>query len=128
MQAPIQREAPPVPAVDPHPFAAERSRVLDSAELGRRRRQLGTRSISMELPTAMRAHSRGVTWQDAGGGEVDDIGGSKARGGAYAASQALALEAEVSSLIQHLQQPGSGLPPEMIDGKVRPPRATPADC
>ena len=91
--------------------------------------KLGSRSISMELPSMSAGASggRGVTWKDATGvgmaaDHAEDIGGSKARRGAYAASKALALEAELSSLdrevMHHLRKPSGGLPGGMADEQV----------
>ena len=91
--------------------------------------KLGSRSISMELPSmsAGALGGRGVTWKDAAGvglaaDHTEDIGGSKARRGAYAASKALALEAELSSLdrgvMHHLRKPSGGLPAGMADEQV----------
>ena len=91
--------------------------------------KLGSRSISMELPSrsASALGGRGVTWKDAAGASMaadhaEDIGGSKARRGAYAAGKALTLEAELSSLdsevMRHLRQPSGGLPVGMADEQV----------
>lgn len=83
-------------------------------------KRLGARSISMELPTLSSASSRGVTWKDTRADVSQDIGGSKARGGVYAARQALALESELNKVVQHLRRPSGNLPPEVADRQVPP--------
>lgn len=79
--------------------------------------RLGPRSISMELRGP---GGRGVTWRDGG----DDIGGSKARGGTYAANKAIALEAELNALdgqvMQHLRQPGDSQTPGDFNQQASP--------